>query len=80
MRNYHNIRGADQNRTVRAQGGDLSNALSNDSEGKLNWYRGGMSIALDVARGLSYLHSCKVFFLLCLPHVELCLTHRGKSV
>ena len=45
---------------MQAQGGDLSNALSNDSVGKLRWYRGGMSIALDVARGLSYLHSCKV--------------------
>ena len=48
------------------QGGDLRAALSGDLTGELRWYHRGQHIALDVARGLHYLHShdvrdCAVF-------------------
>ena len=39
------------------QGGDLRAALSSDVTGELRWYNRGQHIALDVARGLHYLHS-----------------------
>jgi hypothetical protein len=42
------------------EGGDLRNALDNDKEGVLQWQRGGKGVALDLARGLTALHSCKV--------------------
>lgn len=42
------------------QGGDLSEAMSNDKSGRLRWYNRGQYIALDVVRGLAYLHACKV--------------------
>ncbi len=42
------------------QGGDLSEAISNDRSGHLRWYDRGQYIALDVVRGLAYLHACKV--------------------
>ncbi|KAK9808963.1 hypothetical protein WJX72_007093 [[Myrmecia] bisecta] len=38
-------------------GGDLRQALNNDSSGELGWYRNGRHIALDVTRGLAFLHS-----------------------
>jgi len=41
----------------RLQGGDLRAALSSDVSGDLRWYNRGQHIALDVARGLHYLHS-----------------------
>ncbi|CAL5224202.1 g6845 [Coccomyxa viridis] len=40
-------------------GGDLSEAISNDRSGHLRWYDRGQYIALDVVRGLAYLHACK---------------------
>jgi hypothetical protein len=39
------------------QGGDLREALNDDPHGELRWYRRGQSIALDIARGLHFLHS-----------------------
>ena len=42
------------------QGGDLCRAITEDSKGQLKWYGRGCSIALDVARGLSFLHNCRV--------------------
>jgi len=42
------------------EGGDLRHALDNDSENVLHWQRGGKGVALDLARGLTALHSCKV--------------------
>ena len=42
------------------QGGDLSEAMSNDKTGRLRWCNRGQYVALDVVRGLSYLHACKV--------------------
>ena len=42
------------------QGGDLSQAISNDRTGHLRWSGRGQNIALDVVRGLAYLHACKV--------------------
>ncbi|KAG7670476.1 hypothetical protein KSW81_003039 [Nannochloris sp. 'desiccata'] len=42
------------------EGGDLRNALDNDKDGVLQWQRVGKGIALDLARGLTALHSCKV--------------------
>jgi hypothetical protein len=34
--------------------------VAEDRAGALTWHRHGSAIALDVARGLAYLHSCKV--------------------
>jgi hypothetical protein len=42
------------------EGGDLRNALDSDKDGVLHWQRGGKNVALDIARGLTALHSCKV--------------------
>jgi serine/threonine protein kinase len=39
------------------EGGDLREALNDDPNGELRWYRRGQSIALDIARGLHFLHS-----------------------
>ena len=39
------------------EGGDLSEAIKHDAAGDLTWYNKGQRIALDVARGLHYLHS-----------------------
>ena len=39
------------------EGGDLSEAIKHDAEGELTWYNKGQRIALDIARGLLYLHS-----------------------
>ena len=39
------------------EGGDLRAALNDDPEGELRWYNRGQSIALDIARGLHFLHS-----------------------
>ena len=42
---------------VVVQGGDLRAALTADRAGDLGWYRRGKSIALDVLRGLHFLHA-----------------------
>lgn len=39
------------------EGGDLCSAIERDADGKLKWYAEGYSIALDIARGLFFLHS-----------------------
>lgn len=38
-------------------GGDLRYALTEDTTGKFRWYELGKSIALDIARGLHFLHT-----------------------
>ena len=40
-----------------AQGGDLRQALSSDVDGALGWYLRGHRVALDIARGLHFLHA-----------------------
>ena len=39
------------------EGGDLRSALTRDDDGVLAWHRRGRQIALDIARGLHFLHS-----------------------
>ncbi len=39
------------------QGGDLRRAMNSDEEGQYNWAANGKRIALDIARGLHFLHS-----------------------
>lgn len=39
------------------EGGTLYDAISNDTTGSFLWWRRGKSIALDIARGLAFLHS-----------------------
>jgi len=39
------------------EGGDLRAALNDDPHGHLRWYNHGQHIALDIARGLHFLHS-----------------------
>jgi len=41
-------------------GGDLLSQIRHDSQGLFKWHRKGCSIALDIARGLTYLHSHNV--------------------
>lgn len=38
-------------------GGDLRQAMSRDEAGELTWSAGGRKVALDIARGLHWLHS-----------------------
>ena len=42
------------------QGGDLMTALSSDKGRQMGWYNKGKSIAVDIARGLAFLHSSRV--------------------
>lgn len=42
------------------QGGDLSEAIDKDKEGKFTWYRQGRAVALDIAKGIAFLHSMKI--------------------
>lgn len=39
------------------EGGTLYDAISNDATGSFLWWRRGKSVALDIARGLAFLHS-----------------------
>lgn len=41
-------------------GGDLCAAIARDTAGQLRWYNCGHRIALDIARGLYFLHSHEV--------------------
>jgi hypothetical protein len=43
-----------------AAGGDLCSAIQADTQGELLWYGLGHRIALDIARGLFFLHSHEV--------------------
>lgn len=56
----HSLQNSPFNRNSALQGGDLSEAMSNDKGGRLRWHGRGQYIALDVVRGLAYLHACKV--------------------
>lgn len=38
-------------------GGDVCSAIQDDVDGDLSWYIKGHQIALDIARGLFFLHS-----------------------
>ena len=40
-----------------AQAGDLRQALSVDGSDKLTWWNGGKPVAMDIIRGLAFLHS-----------------------
>jgi hypothetical protein len=40
-----------------AAGGDLCSAIECDADGELKWHRDGHHIALDIAKGLYFLHS-----------------------
>ena len=42
------------------QGGDLRNALNKDNNIKMGWNDRGKAIAVDIARGLAFLHANKV--------------------
>ena len=42
------------------EGGDLRDALGDDDTGELDWYNGGASLLMDIARGLHFLHINKV--------------------
>ena len=57
---YFSMRRAIQHVTSVVQymaGGDLRDALDKDKRTELVWYRKGYQIALDIARGLHFLHS-----------------------
>ena len=47
-------------RGLRRQGGDLMTALSSDTGRQMGWYNKGKSIAVDISRGLAFLHSSRV--------------------
>ena len=42
------------------RGGDLAHALERDVQGELNWSKSGKKIAIDIARGLCFLHANNV--------------------
>lgn len=50
-------------RSLRCTGGDLCAAIAGDDAGELRWYKRGHQIALDIARGLYFLHSHDVMHL-----------------
>ena len=45
---------------VGLQGGDLRQALSAEPAYRVTWWNGGKPIAMDIARGLAFLHANKV--------------------
>ena len=64
-----------QSKSPLHRGGDLFSALQSSSHGSgaahpLSWWRRGRSVALDVARGLHFLHSQHVVRICCIskPH------------
>ena len=54
-------------------GGDLRDALDKDKRTELVWYCKGYQIALDIARGLHFLHSHDV------RRRDACLRYRGST-
>lgn len=42
------------------QGGDLTDAIRGSRNGELGWYGKGRNIAIEVARGLAFLHSNRI--------------------
>ena len=46
--------------TSSTTGGDLCAAIARDTSEQLRWYNRGHRIALDIARGLYFLHSHEV--------------------
>ena len=46
-------------RELALQGGDLRQALSTEPPHRVSWWNGGKPIAMDVARGLAFLHANK---------------------
>ena len=70
-------------------GGDLRAALDKDARRELVWGRKGQQVALDIARGIHFLHSHDVrdrfFFLELLPseliqHTEVTWRHCMRTV
>jgi serine/threonine protein kinase len=65
------------------QGGDLGTALANDNAAnrRLGWYNKGSHVALDIARGLAYLHHRKVRkpCMGCHKHAQAVASLRPKS-
>ena len=64
------------NLQVFIQGGDLFSALQSSSHGSgaahpLSWWRRGRSVALDISRGLHFLHSQHVVRMLLRLHASL---------
>lgn len=45
---------------VYLQGGDLRHALAADDDDEFRWDRRGREVAIDIARGLHFLHSADV--------------------
>lgn len=40
-------------------------AIANDTQNRLRWSRKGHLLALDIAKGLVYLHNNQVWFTIC---------------
>lgn len=60
------------------QGGNLRQALTDSSDGELKWDKKGATIALDIVRGLHFLHSHGVGHYSCtVPH---CFTYEPLSL
>ena len=67
------ISDGDRRRYFSVQGGDLKSALqTNEGKEKLQWRKQGRSIALDIIKGLHFLHSRRVSHL---PLWPICCTH-----
>ena len=78
----HSILQGCTNSLAGLQGGDLFSALHGSAHGggaahPLGWWRRGRSIALDVARGLHFLHSEHVVSMSSWSHRMQCMLHMG---